>query len=475
MEPLKQEFREMLASLAGTDEADALCRALDTQPEVAVRLNPGKLAALPPAMEAVGRVPWCASTGFRLASRPQFALMPLWHAGAFYVQESSSMIMSAIASALSASMSLPQLRWLDLCAAPGGKTTAALAALPSGSLVVANEYDPRRASVLAENVTKWGSPDVVLTRGDTAWVTKMPEAFHVVAVDAPCSGEGMMRKEPIARQQWSRQLVASCAALQRTILANAWEALIPGGTLVYSTCTFNRTENEENVRWLMESYGAESLPMPEEIASCGATPSLDSDIHALRFMPHITEGEGLFIALLRKPGELRAAPAQAKERRRHKRSAAADGSAKAFAAKAAEWIAGADNYRLRTDASGDITAIPSAHSDFIEEIERRCPSVMSAGVKVATVKGRDLIPAPELAFSTALAPGVFPSVALTDGEALDYLRRGTTGAMEALRRMENPPKGYMLATCDGVALGFIKNLGNRVNNLYPAGWRLRMS
>lgn len=469
---LKADFREMLTRLLGAADAEALCRALDTSPETALRLNPAKLSAPPSQLNIAEAVPWCPE-GFRLTERPQFALMPLWHAGAFYVQESSSMVLSAIAAELAASA--PGLRWLDLCAAPGGKTTAAIAALPSDALVVANEFDPRRASVLVENVTKWGSPSTVVTRGDTAWVRKMPERFHVVVVDAPCSGEGMMRKESMARQQWSPQLVASCAALQREILGNAWETLMPGGTLVYSTCTFNRSENEDNVRWLMETYGAESVPMPAAVASCGALPSLDRDIHALRFMPHVTNGEGLFIAILSKPGELDSSTGKREERRKQKRTSASDATKKALAAKAAEWLAKPENFTLRTDASGEITAIPAVHKEFVDEIAKRCPSVISCGLKISSVKGRDLIPAPELAFSTALSPEAFPTVALNTEEALDYLRRGTTGAAEALQRMDNPPRGYMLVTSDGVTLGFIKNLGNRINNLYPAAWRLRMN
>lgn len=163
------------------------------------------------------------------------------------------------------------------------------------------------------------------------------------------------------------------------------------------------------------------------------------------------------------------------ERRKQKRASASDATKKALAAKAGEWLAEPENFTLRTDASGEITAIPAVHREFVDEIAKRCPSVISCGLKIASVKGRDLIPAPELAFSTTLAPDAFPKVALTEEEALDYLRRGTAGAAEALQRMDNPPRGYMLAVSDGVALGFIKNLGNRINNLYPAAWRLRMN
>lgn len=480
MEPLQPRFKEMLSATFGAREADALCKALDTEPEASVRLNPAKMSEWTADPAVKSRVKWCDATGRILESRPQYAQLPLWHSGSFYVQEPASMIMSAMARHATETLGVTSLRWLDLCAAPGGKTTAALAALSSDAIVTANEYDSRRASVLAENIAKWGAPNIVLTRGDTSWVRRLPEKFHVVAVDAPCSGEGMMRKEPIARSQWSEQLVDQCAQLQKEILGNAWEALMPGGLLIYSTCTFNRRENEDNLLWLIDNFGAENLPLPSEASASGAAPALDSRLKAARFMPHITESEGLFIALLRKPGNLpevtpRITEPTSRKRRDKKHASNSDNINKTLLATATDRLASPDDFDVEADDNGNVYAIPRQHAEFIKELKRNCPSLISAGLKLATIKGRDLIPAPELALSTALAVDSFPRVDLTEEEALDYLRRGTSGAATAVNRLPNPQRGYMIVTHCGIALGFIKNLGNRINNLYPAAWRLRMS
>ncbi len=470
MEALKKEFRETVGELLGEREGDSLCDALDNEAVTGVRMNPRKPSSAAQDFEISGVPEWCSDTGLILKSRPQFALMPLWHGGAFYVQEPASMVMSSLATFVAEGRT--GLHWLDLCAAPGGKTTAVLAALPDDSFVVANEFDPRRAMVLNENISKWGAPNVALTRGDTAWVKKLGERFDVVAVDAPCSGEGMMRKEPAARSQWSKGLVEQCASLQREILSNAWEALRPGGWLIYSTCTFNRKENEDNVRYMMERFGAENVAMPTELYAFGIQGAVDKGIHALRFMPHHTEGEGLFVALMRKPGE---APARSGKHRNKRAAAAYKGTMRTQMMQATKWLACPDLFSTETDSEGDIYAIPLQHIDLVKEIRHACPSVMSAGLKVAAVKGKDLIPTAELALSTALSQKAFPLVEMSQEEALDYLRRGTSGALTAIQRSNVEGRGYVLMTYRNIPLGFVKNLGNRINNLYPAAWRLRMN
>lgn len=297
----------MARELPGVD-GEALIRALDTESVVSIKLNRRKVAMLAdkgmiPAegdelslsqgyltagqvadltgYEGAEPVEWCRS-GFYLPARPQFTLNPLLHAGVFYVQEASSMIYESLLGEHLGD--IPPGLALDMCAAPGGKSTSILNALPDGWHLVANEFMPARAAILRENLLKWGYPQITVTNSPTGrFATRGPQ-FAVVAVDAPCSGEGMMRKEPQARAQWSPRLVQQCAALQREILADAVAALLPGGLLIYSTCTFNTTENEENVRFLAEEFG------------------LDPIVPGRRFMPHITRGEGLFVSLLRKPG-----------------------------------------------------------------------------------------------------------------------------------------------------------------------------
>ena len=304
MEKLKEDFKEMLQELLGT-EADDMILALDEQPVTSIRLNKRKPGAL---FEGSQPVDWCES-GLYLKERPEFILDPLLHAGAYYVQDASSMIYETVISKLmsffrdeSANTSPLFLKVLDLCAAPGGKTTAMINALPDGCEIVANEYSQKRVGALKENLDKWGYPGVTVTNKDTKFYASVGESFDIVAVDAPCSGEGMMRKEEMARKQWSPGLVEQCATLQKEILSNAVESLKPGGFLLYSTCTFNRKENEENAEFIYSKLGLTpvDLKFPEE---WGIPRGIKTEIPAYRFMPHKTKGEGLFLAVFRKPGD----------------------------------------------------------------------------------------------------------------------------------------------------------------------------
>ena len=293
----------MLRDLMG-HEASLLIKALEQPPVTSVRLNLRKPGAEFPDAEPV---PWCKS-GFYLNERPEFIFDPLLHAGAYYVQDASSMIYETVIEKL-----LPLLhnqnghnsntiRMLDLCAAPGGKTTAMINALPEGSEVTANEFSAKRVGALRENLEKWGYRNVIVTNKDTSFYAQQKEDFDIVAVDAPCSGEGMMRKEDVARSQWSPQLIEQCATLQKKILCNAEKALKPGGFLIYSTCTFNRCENEDNAQFIADELGMEpiDLNLPEE---WNIARGIETDLPIYRFLPHRTKGEGLFLAVFRKPGE----------------------------------------------------------------------------------------------------------------------------------------------------------------------------
>lgn len=463
MEPLKPEFRQMLRDLLGESEGDKLCAALDTEPIHAVKLNPAKWSDIQTLFPEAQTIATAPLNGYILPTRPNFALMPEWHGGAFYVQEPSSMVYGLIADYLSQQFGDRDLRWLDLCAAPGGKTTSILSNVSAGSIIVANEFDSRRASVLVENLTKWGDDKVVVTTGDTAKFRRTPDAFHIVSVDAPCSGEGMMRKDEEARRQWSPGLVKQCAELQREILANAWEALSPGGYLIYSTCTFNRTENEDNVKWMIEEFGAENPPLPD----FGGTESIDPDVKAIRFMPHVSRGEGLFVALLRKPGVLKEKSFSLKKNVKR--------TLPEPAKKALDKILYKEIYEAEIDKEGNLYCFPKNQYPFINYVREKIGAIKYGGIWVGTVKGKDFLPSPALAFSTDTKEDAFPELFLNREEALDYLRKGTSGAMAALERMGNAPKGYFLVFYKTIPLGFIKNLGNRVNNLYPSNWRLRQN
>ena len=261
------------------------------------------------------KVPWC-SEGFYLSGRPQFTFDPLFHAGCYYVQEAASMFithvikwimdngqwtMEAPANNYPLSIINYPLQVLDLCAAPGGKSTAMRTVLSEGTILVSNEPIPTRAQILLENITKWGWPDCIVTNNYPRDFRKAKMTFDLILCDVPCSGEGMFRKDPATISEWSLQNVEKCWRLQREIVADAWECLNPGGLLIYSTCTYNIKENEENVRWILETYDAEALTIPTDPSwniPGSLLPGFDAPVY--RFIPGITRSEGLFMCALRK-------------------------------------------------------------------------------------------------------------------------------------------------------------------------------
>ena len=274
--------------------------AFNEEAPTSIRLNPRYHTGARPQHA----VPWCEE-GFYLEGRPPFTFDPLFHAGCYYVQEAASMFVCHVLW----QFVLEPVAMLDLCAAPGGKSTAARSILPEGSLLVSNEPITSRAQILLENITKWGWPDCIVTNNYPRDYRKAKAMFDVILCDVPCSGEGMFRKDPATISEWSLQNVEKCWRLQREIVADAWECLKSGGLLIYSTCTFNTKENEENVRWIMDTYEAEVLEIPTQ-PEWGITGSLlpDFDAPVYRFIPGITKSEGLFLCALRKKGECEHSP-----------------------------------------------------------------------------------------------------------------------------------------------------------------------
>lgn len=449
---LPAEFVEMLRGY-GDAYAVPLLRGLEEPPQVSVRANILKGAS---PLHGEDIVPWCPQ-GFYLPGRPLFAADPAWHQGLYYVQDASSMIYGEAVSRIVGrffSKDAP-LRYLDGCAAPGGKSIAALEALPSQSLVVSNELDRHRANILAENIAKEGSPFSVVCRGDASRLAKLRDAFDIVAVDAPCSGEGMMRKEAEAVRQWSQGLIADCAALQREILASLWSALRPGGVLVYSTCTFNRRENELNVAYIAEELGGESIDLGFDSDFNGVFPGIDTPYHCYRLAPGHVRGEGLFIAALYKPGE----PVVRKASKKTVSKPLSDFSRRCVSAPEA--------FVEQLTPQG-INLLPVAHAAFISEIARNT-EILRAGLPLAVPKGRDYVPRHELALSVALNASAFPHIDLDYAAATAYLRGETITDLP-----EGLPKDFALACYAGRPLGFVKNIGRRANNLYPDAMRLRL-
>ena len=403
----------------GDETADALCKALaTTEPEVSVRLNPRKLSsdellAYRPGLE---RVPWCPDA-FYLKERPAFTFDPLLHAGAYYVQEASSMYVASLTPTLSNGEGA--LPWpftpplegtgeafvaLDLCAAPGGKSTLLQSLLPEGSLLICNEPIAKRSQVLAENMQKWmtgqpaTAPQVVVTQNYPADFGALTGKVDILLTDVPCSGEGMFRKDEDARKEWSLDNVRMCQQRQRSILQDIWHVLKPGGLLIYSTCTFNRYEDEDNVRYICDEMGGFCI----------------TERH---FLPGRDRGEGFYVAAIRKQQQqVSPDPSQGEENRRD-------------------------------------------HSPLLGKGRGRLFSGLHVLYDSASSEQSPLFPPPlEVQGETVF-------IELNYSEALQYLRR------EALR--VDAPRGPVTLCYRGLILGPGKGVGSRINNLYPEQWRIR--
>ena len=457
---LPQTFIERTRQLLGEDTYPAFQEALANEVPVSIRLNLTKCDK-PVKGEPI---PW-ATSGVYLRNRPTFTFDPLFHAGCYYVQEASSMFVERV---LREYVKEPVVM-LDLCAAPGGKSTLCRSALPEGSLLVANEVMRNRSQILAENLVKWGHPEVVVTNNDPADFTDLTHLFDVILTDVPCSGEGMFRKDPVAVDEWSLENVDICWRRQRRILTDIWPALKPGGLLIYSTCTFNREEDEDNVAWIARELGAEILPVSIE-EDWGITGNLiGKDFPVYRFLPHRAKGEGFFLAVLRKhEGECDETPSRKlflSSRMDKKKKGKDAKQSLAIPREAKAWLNGTDAYELTVNGTM-VEAFPKSFLD-IYSLLKPSLKVLHAGVTLGEIKGKDLIPHHSLAMSTALEEGVFPKAELTYEQAIAYLRK------EGLVLDASVPRGYVLVTYHQVPLGFVKNIGNRANNLYPQEWRIR--
>lgn len=408
---LPSSFQTRVRALIG-DEADALFAALEQDAPVSIRLNAKKLSSITPSIhtDTLQPIPWCRQ-GFYLQKRPAFTFDPLLHAGCYYVQEASSMFLEQV---LKQHIDAP-VAMLDLCAAPGGKSTHARSLLPEGSLLVSNEVIRSRVHILAENISKWGYPDAVVTNNDPSDFSALEGAFDVILTDVPCSGEGMFRKDPAAIDEWSPENVALCQARQRRIVADVWPALKEGGLFIYSTCTYNIEENEENINWIAQELGAEvlSVNVPDDWQVTGNLAEMDFPVY--RFMPHKTLGEGFFLAVLRK-------------------------------------------------TSGEANEYTTAQLEKM--LNKRLRVVRPSSGVPPTSKGKDIIPSHDAAMMMDASVS-YPQCELTYTQAIAYLRR------EAIVLSSEYPKGYLLVTYRNVPLGFVKNIGNRANNLYPQEWRIR--
>lgn len=450
--PLPIDFITRTRTLLG-EEFDRFAEALGTDAPVSIRINPAKGTPAPKAGTPVG---W-SELGFYLPERLTFTFDPLFHAGAYYVQEASSMFLEQVVR----TYIHEPIRCLDLCAAPGGKSTHLASLLPSGSLLVCNEVIRSRSYVLAENIAKWGIPGTAVINNDPEEIGKaLPHLFDLIVADVPCSGEGMFRKDTDSTGEWSVENVRLCASRGRRIIHDIWNALKPGGILVYSTCTYNTEEDEENVHYFVEELGAEPLTVPTR-PGWQVSGALRFDHPVYRFFPHKTRGEGFFLAALRKPeGEIEEIRLKAsRKKEKGKAAPAIPGEARQYLTEGSAY-----SWAWREN---NLYAFPKKHEDLFNLLSERRLRVLSAGIRIGESKGKDLIPAQELALSVALNPEAFPTTELSWEEAIRFLRKEVIALPAGMER------GYALVRYGGIPLGFVKNVGNRANNLYPQEWRIR--
>lgn len=459
---IPKEFGERMIELLGEEEYRRFENSLGEEPSVSVRFNLGKRKAPSAPVEGSVEVPWCAGAWY-LPKRPAFTFDPSFHAGCYYVQEASSMYLARV---LSEYVTRPSAV-LDLCAAPGGKSTLTLDNLPEGSFLVANEVVRQRASVLRENIIKWGNPCSMVTSNQAADFRRLGCVFDVVIADVPCSGEGMFRKDEDSIKEWSLDNVRMCAARQRDIIADIWPCIKPGGLLVYSTCTYNVEEDEANVNWIRSRFDATPLRLHfDGMPPVKGSLSADCDADVCHFMPHVSRGEGFFIAAFRKGeeggDELPAVSSAAAKKPRKQAKAEPP-----VPAEVKRWLNPSSGF-VYISCGDSVCAVPSAWQSLTAGC-MSCLNVLHAGVTLARRKGKDLVPDVSLALSTATDRGVFAEEEADYATALSYLRG------ECLRLSPSVPKGFVLLTYGGSPLGFVKNLGSRANNLYPQEWKIRSS
>ena len=414
---------------------------------VSVRLNPAKYHD---HFEETEKTPWCVN-GRYLPHRPNFTLDPLFHAGTYYVQEASSM---SLAHILRSVLDLERpVRYLDLSAAPGGKATLINALMSSDSVLVANEVVPKRNKVLQQNLARWGYNNTIVTQSDPKYFRKVPETFDCILVDAPCSGEGLFRKDPRAMEEWSEENVQLCAARQKRILADIYPALAPGGILIYSTCTFSAEENEDNVKWLLGQSDLD--PVAIHFPLDWGIQQASVDLPAYRFYPHKLRGEGFFISVFRRQGS--AAPDTRRSPAPSRLFASAD-------AEDGKWLIDPGAYHFLTMNRYRL-ALPKHLTTLYSQIQGAL-RITSAGISIGKLYPNGLQPAAELAFSLELSPDV-PRVEMGIQQARKFL------AHEALELPPDLDPARYLVTYKGFGLGWINKLRNdQVRNNYPLSWRI---
>ncbi len=433
---LPKDFVDRMLLQLGQETFARFEAALSQPAPVSVRINRKKFD-----QDLVyEKTPWC-STGYYLPERPLFTSDPLWHAGAYYVQEASSMMIEQ-AFLKAKSMLTGSVKVLDLCAAPGGKSTHVASMLDTNDVLVSNEVIRSRVPVLYENLVKHGYPNIIITSADSSDFEGLGEIFDIILVDAPCSGEGLFRKDINAISEWSEVNVQTCELRQKRILDNIKTCLKPGGFLVYSTCTYNPGENEMQVDRLIGD-GFELVPF-----------ELNGHVHhQFQCYPHETRGEGFYISLLQKQYTNGNDPKK-------------PGNNKLKVLKTDHELAAFINATNDLyEYEDQVLYVPGEVMDFYRNhiSNLYCYAI---GTKVGRQKDKNYYPSEYLPFSQILKRNAMPEIELGQSEALSYLANN-------ILPYQGKEKGYVLLTYLSVPLGLGKFAGNRINNLFPNEWKLR--
>ena len=450
---LKADFLQSIEHCQGFDK-EAFVASHQTSPVVSIRMNQAKVNSYTDVVDVANiasQVPWC-DDAFILNERPSFTLDPLFHAGAYYVQEASSMFLHHVVKYLF-NDSIGN-KALDMCAAPGGKSTL-LAAMQQFGFIVSNEIIQSRVSVLQENIIKWGEMKVLVTNNDPNDFQRLPGYFDFVVVDAPCSGSGLFRKDERAMNEWNTDLVDFCAARQKRIIQAASDTLTDGGYLFYSTCSFSEQENEANLDYLIDSGLYESVAIPIE-TSWNIVHSLSEKhgAHGYRFYPDKIMGEGFFCAVLRKTG-----PSSAS-------SSSCPSLSKSLSLKInlRNWINGEEHLHFFQKAD-EVFAIDAQYAYDLALVSSIL-KLRKSGLRLGEVIRDDFIPNHELAMSTIKSSNIL-KVDVEYKQALQYLRRETL-------ELDDVPKGWLLVHYKNVALGWVKQVQGKAKNHYPLNWRILM-
>ena len=443
-EILKEEYEEFIHSLT-------------TESTTSIHLNKNKIVDLN-NISIDDHVPWYFF-GKYLLHRPSFNLDPLFHAGAYYVQEASSMFLAEVLNQLNVPTETQPLKILDLCAAPGGKSTLMASILPADSLILCNEIVPSRYKTLRQNLDKWGSVNVYSSQHSPESIKQLGQFFDIILVDAPCSGEGMIRKNPEVLDYWSEKTVLGCAKRQRDILEDTSFLLKPGGHLIYSTCTFNYSENIENAIWLSQN-GYMNLPLsiPTEWKIIEI---VQQNVYGYQFFPHRVKGEGFFISAFQKGRSNQPSKKTVSLGKKHnpywtKVSKKQYSIAKPF-------LNNPENFNLFQNPKSQLKIIPKSHQQEAAILESQLKN-KAIGTLIGTIKGTQFIPSHQLALSNAISEEL-PSIALNKEQALSYLKKDNF-------ELPSNVQWWTLVRYQGLNLGWIKALPNRFNNYLPNHLRI---